>query len=172
MFLHNAVAAQSSHHLCLPIIEMRMRQLAHISDDDEDDAPRIQEDSGAPRIREDSGAPCIMENSDEDGDRRSKLKKKLRVDEEEEDGGRSQNSKKGGSRRKSCGSDEERYEEDEEEEEQQLAKVKERAKPIGNVVRVSGNGKEKKVHFSSFEHDRNVFELVRFRISSTWMPMF
>lgn len=157
---------------------MRTFQLAHISDDDEDDAPRIQEDSGAPRvredygapcIREDSGAPCILENSDANGDRRSKLKKKLRLDEEE-DGGRSRNSKKCGRRRKSRGSDEEWYEEDEEE--KQLAEVQERAKPIGNVVRVSGNGKEKKVHFSSFECNGNVFELVRFRISSTWMPMF
>ncbi|XP_042460685.1 uncharacterized protein LOC122044225 [Zingiber officinale] len=126
------------------VIRMRKRRVAHVSDD-EDDEPRRVEDSDA------------------EGDRRSKRKKKLRVDEEEEeeeDGGRSRNSKKGGSGRKSRGGAEEQYEEGEEEEEgEQQAEYQEDAKPIGDVIKVTGKGKKKKMHFSSFEYDGNVFEL-------------
>ncbi|KAJ0970188.1 hypothetical protein J5N97_023065 [Dioscorea zingiberensis] len=46
--------------------------------------------------------------------------------------------------------------EDEEEEEET---VQEDAKPIGDVVRVSGKGRKKKNHYSSFEYDGNVFQL-------------
>lgn len=129
------------------VIRMRKRRVAHVSDDDDDE-------------------PRRLEDSDAEGDRRSKRKKKLRVDEEEEeeDGRRSRNSKKGGSGRKSRGGAGEQYEEEEEEEVEQQAEYQEDAKPIGDVIRVSGKGKKKKLHFSSFEYDGNVFELVSFRI--------
>ncbi|KAH7662999.1 BAH domain proteins protein [Dioscorea alata] len=46
--------------------------------------------------------------------------------------------------------------EDEEEEEEA---VQEDAKPIGDPVRVSGKGRKKKNHYTSFEYDGNVFQL-------------
>ncbi|RWW09204.1 hypothetical protein BHE74_00022498 [Ensete ventricosum] len=134
---------------------MGKRRVAQVSDDDEEE----------PRRREDA---------DGDGDRKSKRKKKLRVDEEDEEEGESSShqSKKGGggggrSSRGGKGRVEER--EDEEEEEEAAVEVQEDAKPIGDVVRVSGKGRRKKTHYSSFEYDGNVFELVSFSINPVYL---
>ncbi|THU63862.1 hypothetical protein C4D60_Mb01t20320 [Musa balbisiana] len=144
-FPHIAGSPPKAHvSRSVAVIGMGKRRVAQVSDDDEEE----------PRRREDA---------DRDGDRKSKRKKKLRVDEEDEEEGQSSSqSKKGGvggrSSRGGKGRVEER-EDEEEEEEAAAVEVQEDAKPIGDVVRVSGKGRRKKTHYSSFEYDGNVFEL-------------
>lgn len=152
-FPHIAGSPPKAHvSRSVAVIGMGKRRVAQVSDDDEEE----------PRRREDA---------DRDGDRKSKRKKKLRVDEEDEEEGQSSSqSKKGGvggrSSRGGKGRVEER-EDEEEEEEAAAVEVQEDAKPIGDVVRVSGKGRRKKTHYSSFEYDGNVFELVSFSIISS-----
>lgn len=134
---------------------MGKRRVAYVSDDDGED-PRRRNDADNDRYG--------------DGDRKDKWKKKLRVDEEDaEEGEIVSESKKGGD-----GGDggrgggeedarvEELGEEEEEDEEEVAMEPQGDAKPIGDVVRVSGKGRSKKMHYSSFEFDGNVFELVRY----------
>ncbi|KAJ3695633.1 hypothetical protein LUZ60_001010 [Juncus effusus] len=55
--------------------------------------------------------------------------------------------------------EEEEEEEESEEEEEEEQRVHEDAKPIGEVIKVTGKGKKKRNHYRSFEFDGNVFEL-------------
>ncbi|KAL2902588.1 Chromatin remodeling protein EBS [Bienertia sinuspersici] len=50
-------------------------------------------------------------------------------------------------------------EEEQEEEEEEEEPVQEDAKPIGDVIRVSGKGRSQKKHYKEFEFDGNRFEL-------------
>ncbi|CAL9172898.1 unnamed protein product [Musa hybrid cultivar] len=130
---------------------MGKRRVAYVSDDDDED-PRRRNDADNDRYG--------------DGDWKDKWKKKLRVDEEDtEEGEIVSESKKGGDgggRGRGGGEEEARVEELEEEEEDEKEVAMEPqgdAKPIGDVFRVSGKGRSKKMHYSSFEFDGNVFEL-------------
>ncbi|WOK94864.1 hypothetical protein Cni_G03569 [Canna indica] len=125
---------------------MGRRRLAQVSDDDDDEPRRRQ----------------VEEEGDGDGERRGRRKKKLRVDEEEEEeGGSGNHSKKGdgGGGRGGRGRRSVAEEEEEDDPEEEPTEVQEDAKPIGDVIRVSGKGRKKKMHFASFEYDGNVFSL-------------
>ncbi|RRT68520.1 hypothetical protein B296_00024519 [Ensete ventricosum] len=128
---------------------MGKRRVAYVSDDeDEDEDPMRRNDADSDRYG--------------DGDRKYKWRKKLRVDEEDvEEGEIVSESKKGGDGGdggRGGGEEEARVEEPEEE---VAMEPQGDAKPIGDVVRVSGNGRSKKIHYSSFEFSGNFFELVR-----------
>ncbi|XP_072990436.1 protein REPRESSOR OF VERNALIZATION 1 [Typha latifolia] len=89
----------------------------------------------------------------DDADEKRKGKKKLRLDDEDE--GREIDRSK---RRKGGGRGRD-WEDDDGDEEEEQEPPQEDAKPIGDVIRVSGKGRKKKKHFASFEYDGNVFEL-------------
>nr|CAD1834831.1 unnamed protein product [Ananas comosus var. bracteatus] len=82
-------------------------------------------------------------------------KRRGRARERERDRSRSKKRRGGGGGRAAAADDEEAAAEEEDEEDGS----QEDAKPIGDVVRVSGKGRKKKKHYASFEYDGNVFEL-------------
>ncbi|URD93220.1 BAH domain containing protein [Musa troglodytarum] len=128
---------------------MGKRRVAYVSDD-EDEYPRRRNDADNDRYG--------------DGDRKDKWKKELRVDEEGVEEGEivceAKKGADGGGGGRGGGEEEARVEEPEEDDEEEVAMEPQGdAKPIGDVVRVSGKGRSKKMHYSSFEFDGNVFEL-------------
>ncbi|RWW01320.1 hypothetical protein GW17_00035648 [Ensete ventricosum] len=142
--------AQSSRCRGVVVIGMGKRRVAYVSDDEDED-PMRRNDADSDRYG--------------DGDRKYKWRKKLRVDEEDVEEGEivseSQKGGDGGDGGRGGGEEEARVEEPEEDEEEVAMEPQGDAKPIGDVVRVSGNGRSKKIHYSSFEFSGNFFELVR-----------
>lgn len=121
------------------LAEMRNRRFAQIatSDDEDDFAPQSQQSSDE--------IPSSM--------RKRKLK---RLAEESEEGDeeverhRSKKRKKKGEEAAETASEGE-----EEEEEEELE-----AKPIGELVKISGKGRTRRHHYQAFEYDGNQYELV------------
>ncbi|XP_016441599.1 ASI1-immunoprecipitated protein 3 isoform X1 [Nicotiana tabacum] len=97
------------------------------------------------------------EANNDDGSRdKRKKKRKVPENEEEERGRGKRNKKKKFDEEPEVESEPEPVEEEEEEvEEEQL----EDAKPIGEVIRVTGKGKGRRNHYESFEYDGNRYEL-------------
>nr|CAD1834847.1 unnamed protein product [Ananas comosus var. bracteatus] len=135
---------------------MGKRRFTHVYTSDEEDE---REPKRSQREHDD--------DDDDEGEatkRKGKSKKQLRVDDDEEaerarererDRSRSKKRRGGGGGRAAAADDEEAVAEEEDEEDGS----QEDAKPIGDVVRVSGKGRKKKKHYASFEYDGNVFEL-------------
>ncbi|KAM3396806.1 hypothetical protein P3S68_000318 [Capsicum galapagoense] len=138
----------------------RRNTVVAISSDDEDEVPisRLRrassncggEENGNQRKRkkmeleeeeeEEKEKPKVKE--EEERGRGKRVKKPKKVDEEEEE--------------EEAEVEEDRVEEAEAvEEEEQL----EDAKPIGEVIKVTGKGKGRRNHYKSFEHDGNDYEL-------------
>ena len=46
------------------------------------------------------------------------------------------------------------------------------AKPIGDVVRVSGKGKGRRSHYEAFEYDGNRYDLVSFFCLCLWRALY
>ncbi|XVE64841.1 hypothetical protein DITRI_Ditri07aG0134400 [Diplodiscus trichospermus] len=121
---------------------MVKRRFAHVfTSDDEDEAP-------APPRRSRSG--------DERQERKRKIMK-LQDEDDEENEERELKKKK--RRKKKRDEDEEEEVEEEEEEEEEEEGVQEDAKPIGEVVRLSGKGKGRRSHYEAFEFDGNRYDL-------------
>lgn len=127
---------------------MGNRRFAQVStSDEEDEVPATKQQSS---------------NSDDNFPIRRKRKKmKLQEEEEEEAEGdekhrRSRKSSNKGE--KEVEASKQRQAEDEDEDDQS----QEDAKPIGDVVRVSGKGRGRKNHYNAFEYDGNRYDLVSF----------
>lgn len=124
------------------LAEMRNRRFAQIatSDDEDDFAPQSQQSSDE--------IPSSM--------RKRKLK---RLAEESEEGDeeverhRSKKKKKGEEEKEEAAETASEGEEEEEEEELE-------AKPIGELVKISGKGRTRRHHYQAFEYDGNQYELV------------
>ncbi|KAK9120462.1 hypothetical protein Syun_018079 [Stephania yunnanensis] len=92
------------------------------------------------------------------GNRRYALISSSDSEEEEEKSRAQRQQKKRKTKRKAKESDEESDEENSEGSDEEEA-AQEDAKPIGEVVEVTGKGKNRKKHYRSFEYDGNRFEL-------------
>ncbi|XP_022720317.1 uncharacterized protein LOC111278105 [Durio zibethinus] len=94
--------------------------------------------------------PIPTRRSRPEDTRQERKRKKMKLQEEEEDGERELKKKK---------MKKKRDEDDEEEEEEEEEGVQEDAKPIGEVVRVSGKGRGRRSHYEAFEFDGNRYDL-------------
>lgn len=145
--------------------------------DDEDDVPlssrvtrasRNGEDKANQRKRKKVRLDEEEEEEEEaiyEDESRHKRRKRRKVHENEENEEEEEEEERGrGKRIKKLKKVEEEEEEPEpvakEEEEEQL----EDAKPIGEVIRVTGKGKGRRNHYESFEYDGNRYELVSFHL--------
>ena len=105
--------------------------------DDEDEVPIPPRRSRSEDKRQERKRKImkLQEEDDEDDDERELKKKKKTKKKRDED-------------------------EDEEEEEEEEEIVQEDAKPIGEVVRLSGKGRGRRSHYEAFEFDGNRYDLV------------
>ncbi|PRQ17687.1 putative BAH domain, transcription elongation factor S-II, central domain-containing protein [Rosa chinensis] len=119
---------------------MGNRRFAQIatSDDEEDDFARQSQQSS-------EEVPAST--------RKRKLKR-VAEEEEEEERRRSRKKKKKGEEDAETASEGEEEEEEEEDEEDELE-----AKPIGEMVKISGKGRTRRQHYQAFEYDGNQYEL-------------
>ncbi|XP_015085247.1 uncharacterized protein LOC107028621 isoform X1 [Solanum pennellii] len=102
-------------------------------DEEEEEEKANTEDESRDKRRTKRKVPENEEEEEEERGRGKRIKKLKKVEEEEEEP--------------------EPVKEEEEEEQQ------EDAKPIGEVIRVTGKGKGRKTHYESFEYDGNRYEL-------------
>ncbi|ONK64011.1 uncharacterized protein A4U43_C07F21190 [Asparagus officinalis] len=123
-------------------------------DDDEDVAGDGNDEKSRPNGGGDGGVEAEDVNETRTERKSSRKKKIVRAAADDEkdsgadDGEEKSETKEGGD----GGGEEEEAEENVEEEDTQ-------AVPIGDPIRVSGKGKKRKTHYSSFEYEGNVFEL-------------
>ncbi|XP_078177741.1 bromo-adjacent homology (BAH) domain-containing protein [Carex rostrata] len=121
---------------------MGKRRFAQVATSDEEEEQE-QEEEEPRRSKASASASASREK------RRDKKKKKKKIkggdDDDDDDGG--------------AVVEEEEEEFSSEPEEPERENVQEDAKVIGDVIKVTGKGKRKKNHYSSFEFDGNVFEL-------------
>ncbi|KAH0643985.1 hypothetical protein KY290_035462 [Solanum tuberosum] len=115
----------------------RKRKKVRLDEEEEEEEEANNEDESRDKRRTKRKVPENEENEEEEEEeergRGKRIKKLKKVEEEEEEP--------------------EPVKEEEEEEQQ------EDAKPIGEVIRVTGKGKGRKTHYESFEYDGNRYEL-------------
>ncbi|KAL8150436.1 hypothetical protein V2J09_020244 [Rumex salicifolius] len=122
---------------------MRRRRQIPVSDEEDNEAGTTAVSKTVPRSN-DAGDRRRRRNEPRQKRRRIQLEEEEEEEEEEEIEQDREESRSDG--------------EDEEEEEEE-EKVQEDAKPIGDVVRVSGKGRWKTNHYDAFEFDGNRFQL-------------
>ena len=124
---------------------MVTRRLAQVSTSDDEGAPKPSASSS-----DDDTNRRTRRRSSRHEPRQKRRKKLLRVtdDEDEEEEEEVEHRCK------------DKDEEEDEEEEEEEEPVQEDAKPIGDVIRVSGKGRGQRKHYKEFEFDGNRFELV------------
>ncbi|GLT90883.1 hypothetical protein SLE2022_087980 [Rubroshorea leprosula] len=122
---------------------MGKRRFAQVSTSDDDD-----EDSLLPQHSRRSARPTSSSSDDKKREKRKKTKLPVDGDREEEEETQSKRDRK-----------ERRRGEEEEEENEEEEEVQEDAKPVGEVVRVSGKGRGRRNHYEAFEFDGNRYEL-------------
>ncbi|CAL1375344.1 unnamed protein product [Linum trigynum] len=118
---------------------MRNRRFAQVSTSDEDEDTPSRHRTRSSAKSEGSGRRL----------------KRIRLADEEED----EAVEEKGKRRKKGREEEVEEEEPDEEEEEEEEEVQEDAKPVGEPVKVTGKGKNRRTHYKGFEFDGNQYEL-------------
>lgn len=124
---------------------MGKRRFAQVATSDEEEEQEQEEEE--PRRSKASASASASASREKRRDKKKKKKIKGGDDDDDDDGG-------------AVVEEEEEFSSEPEEPERE--NVQEDAKVIGDVIKVTGKGKRKKNHYSSFEFDGNVFELVIF----------
>lgn len=125
---------------------MVTRKFAQVSTSDDEGAPRPSASSS-----DDDTNRRTRRRSSRHEPRQKRRKKLLRVTDDEDEDEEEEV--------EHCRKDKEEEEDEEEEEEEEEEPVQEDAKPIGDVIRVSGKGRGQRKHYKEFEFDGNRFEL-------------
>ncbi|GJW54122.1 bromo adjacent homology domain-containing protein [Tanacetum coccineum] len=116
---------------------MRNRRYLATSDDDDDDAPPPPKQPDSPKPNPRRRKKMKLYEDDDEEEEEPKVTKKPKHKQEEE---------------------KQKSPEDEEEEEEE-ENTTEEATPIGDVIKVSGKGKNRRNHYKSFEFDGITYEL-------------
>nr|XP_043635352.1 uncharacterized protein LOC122606573 [Erigeron canadensis]XP_043635361.1 uncharacterized protein LOC122606573 [Erigeron canadensis] len=93
------------------------------------------------------------EEEEEERELQEAIKQSIKIQNKQQDNNKNNRNNRN---RKTTSDDEE---EDEQEEEKQQEEEEEEAKPVGEVVRVSGKGKNRRNHYNSFEFDGVTYQL-------------